>query len=55
VYLHDYQSIQEAKDGLKRYFWFYNKERLHQDLRYRTQAEIYYLKAKNLTGLKKVI
>jgi len=29
VYLHDYQSIQEAKEGLKRYFWFYNEERLH--------------------------
>jgi len=53
VYLHDYQSIQEAKDGLKRYFWFYNEERLHQALGYRTPAEIYYLKAKNLTGLKK--
>jgi putative transposase len=42
VYLHDYRSISEAKDGLTRYFNFYNNVRLHQSLNYRTPSEIYF-------------
>lgn len=32
VYLHGYQSIPEAREGLKSYFEFYNYERFHQGL-----------------------
>lgn len=32
VYLHGYQSIPEAREGLKGYFEFYNYERFHQGL-----------------------
>jgi putative transposase len=42
VYLHDYRSVAEAKEGLGRYFCFYNNERLHQSLNYRTPREIYF-------------
>lgn len=42
VYLHDYDSPREARQGLRRYFDFYNYERPHQALDYRTPAEIYY-------------
>ena len=41
VYLKDYQTVAEAKLGLIRYFEFYNNERPHQSLDYRTPAEVY--------------
>jgi len=41
VYLNDYQEIREAKDRLGQYFEFYNNERLHQSLDYRTPGEVY--------------
>jgi len=41
VYLNGYQSIPEARDGLENYFEFYNKERFHQALDYKTPCEVY--------------
>jgi putative transposase len=41
VYIHDYASPKEARQSLARYFAFYNEERLHQALDYRTPAEVY--------------
>jgi putative transposase len=43
VYLKDYASVSEARVGIARYFQFYNHQRLHQSLDYRTPAEIYLL------------
>jgi transposase InsO family protein len=42
VYLKDYEAVQEAKDGIKTYFGYYNNERTHQWLDYKTQAEVYF-------------
>ncbi len=42
VYLYDYQRIREARDGLGRYFQFYNTERLHETLGSRTPHEVYF-------------
>jgi len=42
VYLHDYGSPREALQSLERYFRFYNFERPHQALDYRTPADLYY-------------
>lgn len=42
VYLHDFTSVAEAKLALKKYFEYYNHERLHQSLDYRTPAEVYF-------------
>ena len=42
VYLHDYASPKDARQGLTRYLDFYNYERPHQSLDYRTPAEEYY-------------
>ncbi len=44
-YLKDYTSVPEAKVGLDRYFRFYNQERLHQSLQYKTPAAIYQARA----------
>jgi putative transposase len=41
VYLKDYASVAEARIGIERYFRFYNQERLHQSLDYRTPAVLY--------------
>lgn len=44
VYLRDYESPREARLGLARYFKFYNHERPHQALDYRTPAQLYHQK-----------
>jgi putative transposase len=42
VYIHDYQSVAEARQGIKRYFQLYNYERPHQSLNYKTPAEVFF-------------
>ena len=42
VYLHDYGTPREARQGLTRYFEFYDHERPHQALDYRTPADVYF-------------
>jgi putative transposase len=42
VYLHDYATPREARQGLTRYFQFYDHERPHQALDYRTPADVYF-------------
>lgn len=41
VYLKDYQTVTEVSYSLGRYFEFYNNDRLHQALCYRTPAVVY--------------
>ena len=41
VYLKNYASVTDARAGIAGYFRFYNHERLHQSLDYRTPAAIY--------------
>jgi len=41
VYLKDYQTVSEARNGLKDYFQFYNYERYHQSLDYKTPYSVY--------------
>ena len=38
VYINDYETVRDAKEGIKRYISFYNRERPHQSLGYRTPA-----------------
>ena len=41
VYLRDYTLVPEAWTGIGNWFQFYNHERLHQSLGYRTPAAVY--------------
>jgi putative transposase len=42
VYLHDYQTVPAARAQLSAYFEFYNTERPHEGLGYRTPQEAYF-------------
>lgn len=42
VYLKDYQSISELRTGLTDYSDFYDNERFHRSLNYKTPAEVYF-------------
>lgn len=42
VYLKDYGTVPVARENLAKYFGFYNGERPHQALDYRTPAAVYY-------------
>ncbi len=53
VYLHDYRNVLEAKRLLAEYFRFYNTERNHQALNYRTPHEVYFKEPFN-QALRKV-
>jgi len=44
IYLRGYESLKEVRQGLKKYFEFYNEKRPHQGLEYRTPAEVYFEK-----------
>jgi len=41
VYLHHYQTVSEVRNGLAKYFLFYNMERLHESLGYQPPYEVY--------------
>lgn len=41
VYLQEIQSVHEVRLGLQDFFHFYNHERFHQSLDYRTPAQVY--------------
>jgi len=41
IYLKDYASVPELDAGLQAYFWYYNQDRPHQSLGYRTPAEVH--------------
>jgi putative transposase len=42
VYLNEYSSPRQAREGIQSYLSFYNTKRPHQALGYRTPAEVYH-------------
>ena len=42
VYIKDYQSVPEGREGINQYLNFYNHERPHQSHDYQTPAEVYF-------------
>ena len=57
VYLKDYEAVDEARQGLAAYFRFYNTDRPHQALGYRTPADVHFggsgRRCNNVTGVNK--
>lgn len=49
VYLHEYASPREAREGINRYLNFYNHQRIHQSLSYLTPVEVYHGKLVSLS------
>lgn len=45
IYLHAYEDGVQLYEGLKNYFQFYNHERMHQSLDYKTPASLYKMAA----------
>lgn len=43
VYLTEYETLRDARQGLTRYIEYYNQRRIHQSLGYRTPQQIYTL------------
>ena len=41
VFIKDYRTVSDARKGLQEYFHFYNYERIHQSLEYRTSAQVH--------------
>lgn len=50
VYLNDYESVSDAVAGIGNYFDFYNNERPHQALGYKTPSEVYMNQYKQATA-----
>jgi len=50
VYLQEYATPKDARQGLSRYLAFYNEERLHQALGYQPPAELYFKKGATLAS-----
>ncbi len=42
VFIRDYETLSDARVGLRRYFPFYNDERFHETLDYQTPAQVYW-------------
>jgi putative transposase len=42
LYIREYPTVPALADGLDTFFRFYNQERLHQALDYRTPAEVHF-------------
>jgi len=42
IFLNDYESVHNLKEGVKNYFRFYNSKRFHQHLDYLTPDHQYY-------------
>ena len=52
VYLHDYVTVSDVRNGLDRYFLFYNMERLHESLGYKAPYEVYVKERLNINPVQ---
>lgn len=42
LYLNDYHEVRKLESGLRKYMRFYNEQRLHSSLSYRTPQEVHF-------------
>jgi putative transposase len=52
VYLHDYETVSDTRKGLSRYFLFYNMERIHESLGYKSPYEVYVKERLNINPVQ---
>lgn len=52
IYIKDYETVEEAKQGIREYMNFYNNERSHSSLEYQTPAEVYF--GTNILSVKNI-
>lgn len=52
VYLNDYETVSDARNGIAGYFLLYNMERLHESLGYKTPYEIYVKERLNINPVQ---
>lgn len=52
VYLHEFGTVDALWQGLQEYFEFYNQERIHEGLDYRTPAAVYHERTKKCSRRK---
>ena len=50
VYLNEYESVRDARSGIHGYLRFYNEERLHQSLNYKTPGKFTWTDLLEFTG-----
>lgn len=50
IFLNEYKNMKELRNGVDKYFEFYNTDRFHQSLQYKTPDEIYYKEIENAVG-----
>ncbi len=49
VYIHSYESVRDTWSNFERYFRFYNTDRIHESLGYRTPHEVYFGESEAIT------
>lgn len=42
IYLKDYRSLRDVREGIRKYFTYYNEKRPHQSLDYRYPKEVHF-------------
>lgn len=52
VYIHNYETVSDVRNGIARYFHMYNMERLHESLGYKTPYEIYVKERLNINSVQ---
>ncbi|PIU75582.1 MAG: hypothetical protein COS76_00030 [Candidatus Portnoybacteria bacterium CG06_land_8_20_14_3_00_39_12] len=55
IYLKHYQNILEARDGLTKYFNFFNNKRFHSSLNDLTPAQVYFQSQNGVSQLTNLV
>ena len=51
IYIQEYKTIRELKNGVNEYIAFYNHKRFHQSLKYRKPMDVYNYREEQLVKL----
>jgi len=51
IYIQEYKTIRELKNGVNEYISFYNHKRFHQSLKYQKPMDVYNYREKQIVKL----